>query len=58
MPISKKGTSLDMPWEQEFGYAQAVKVENTTYLSGQVSHHDKGNIVGPGDAGSPLFAAE
>ena len=38
-----------MPWEKEYGYAQSVKVGDTIYLSGQVSHDDKGNIVGRGD---------
>ena len=38
-----------MPWEKEYGYAQAVKVGDTIYLSGQVSHDDKGNIVGVGN---------
>jgi 2-iminobutanoate/2-iminopropanoate deaminase len=49
MAISKEAKSLGMPWEQEYGYAQAVKVEDTIYLSGQVSHDDKGNIVCLGD---------
>jgi enamine deaminase RidA (YjgF/YER057c/UK114 family) len=38
-----------MPWEKEYGYAQSVKVGDTIYLSGQVSHDDRGNIVGLGD---------
>jgi 2-iminobutanoate/2-iminopropanoate deaminase len=38
-----------MPWEKEYGYAQAVKVGDTIYLSGQVSHDETGKIVGPGD---------
>jgi 2-iminobutanoate/2-iminopropanoate deaminase len=38
-----------MSWEKEYGYAQAVKVEDTIYLSGQVSHDDRANIVGRGD---------
>ena len=38
-----------MPWEKEYGYAQAVKVGDTIYVSGQVSHDNKGNIVGRGD---------
>ena len=46
MAISKETMSLDMPCEKEYGYAQAVKVEDTIYLSGQVSHDDRGNIVG------------
>jgi enamine deaminase RidA (YjgF/YER057c/UK114 family) len=49
MAISKETKSLDMPWENEYGYSQAVKVRDTIYLAGQVSHDDKGNIVGPGD---------
>lgn len=49
MPISKDIQSLGMPWEQEYGYSQAVKVGDTIYLSGQVSHDDTGNIVGLGD---------
>jgi 2-iminobutanoate/2-iminopropanoate deaminase len=38
MTISKETKSLDMSWEKEYGYAQAVKVGETIYLSGQVSH--------------------
>jgi 2-iminobutanoate/2-iminopropanoate deaminase len=49
MAISKETQSFGMPWEQEYGYSQAVKVGDTIYLSGQVSHDDTGNIVGLGD---------
>jgi 2-iminobutanoate/2-iminopropanoate deaminase len=49
MTINKETKSFGMPWEKEYGYAQVVKVEDTIYLSGQVSHDDKGNIVGRGD---------
>ena len=49
MTINKETKSLGMPWEKEYGYAQAVKVGDTIYVSGQVSHDDRGNIVGPGD---------
>jgi 2-iminobutanoate/2-iminopropanoate deaminase len=49
MAINKDAKSLGMPWEKEYGYAQAVKVGDTIYLSGQVSHDDQGNIVGLGD---------
>jgi 2-iminobutanoate/2-iminopropanoate deaminase len=41
--------SFGMPWEKEYGYAQSVKVGDTIYVSGQVSHDDDGNIVGQGD---------
>ena len=46
MAINKETKSLGMPWEKEYGYAQAVKVGETIYLSGQVSHDEEGNIVG------------
>lgn len=49
MTIDKKPTSLGMPWEKEYGYAQAVQVRDTIYVSGQVSHDDKGNIIGLGN---------
>jgi 2-iminobutanoate/2-iminopropanoate deaminase len=49
MTINKETKSLGMPWEKEYGYAQAVKVGDKIYVSGQVSHDDKGDIVGRGD---------
>jgi enamine deaminase RidA (YjgF/YER057c/UK114 family) len=49
LTINKETKSLDMPWEKEYGYVQAVKVGDTIYVSGQVSHDDKGNIVGHGN---------
>lgn len=36
-----------MPWEESYGYAQAVKVGETIYLSGQLSHDDEGKMVAP-----------
>lgn len=47
--IQKDTTGLGMPWETEYGYAQAVRVGNTIYLAGQVSHDDNGSIVGVSD---------
>ena len=44
--INKEATSFGMPWEEEYGYSQAIKVGDTIYISGQVSHDDKGKIVG------------
>lgn len=49
MAIGKEAKYFGMPWEKEYGYSQAVKVDNTIYVSGQVSHDDKGNVVGRGD---------
>jgi len=55
--ISKEATSLGMPWENEYGYSQAVKIGDTIYLSGQVSHDDKGDILGEGDMEVQMQAA-
>ena len=49
MAIRKETKSLGMSWEAEYGYSQAVKVGDTIYLSGQVSHDDKGAILGIGN---------
>ena len=49
MTINKETKSFGLPWERQYGYSQAVKVGDTIYLSGQVSHDDNGDIVGRGD---------
>ena len=49
MNINKEAKTLDMPWEKEYGYSQSIKVGDTIYLSGQVSHDEKGDFVGVGD---------
>lgn len=46
---AKEPRSLKMPWEKEYGYAQAVKFGDAIYISGQISHDESGNIVGTGD---------
>jgi enamine deaminase RidA (YjgF/YER057c/UK114 family) len=47
MTLSKDVKGSGMSWEEEYGYAQAVKVDDMIYLSGQLSHDDRGNMVGP-----------
>ena len=45
-----------VPWEKAFGYAQAVRVRNTIYVSGQLSHDDAGALIAPAsldDSGHP-----
>lgn len=46
---TKETTSMGMPWEAEYGYAQAVKVGDLLFLSGQVGHDDQGAIEGDMD---------
>jgi enamine deaminase RidA (YjgF/YER057c/UK114 family) len=38
---------LGVPWEDAYGYAQAVQVGTTIYVSGQLSHDDVGNLIAP-----------
>ena len=49
MNINKEPKTLNMPWEQQYGYSQAIKAGDTIYLSGQVSHDEQGAFVGVGD---------
>jgi 2-iminobutanoate/2-iminopropanoate deaminase len=57
LTINKQTKSFGMPWEKEYGYAQAVKVGDTIYVSGQVSHDETGKIVGPRDMESQMRQA-
>lgn len=57
MTINKEARSLNMPWEKEYGYSQAVKVGDTIYLSGQISHDETGETVGVGDVEAQIRQA-
>ena len=57
MTISKEEKNLNMPWEKEYGYSQAVKVGDTIYLSGQISHNETGEIVGVGNVEAQIRQA-
>ena len=57
MANTKKIANLGVAWEQAFGYAQAVQVRDTIYISGQLSHDGDGNLVAPAvldDKGRPI----
>jgi 2-iminobutanoate/2-iminopropanoate deaminase len=41
----KELLTLHMPWEEEYGYAQAVKKGNMVWLSGQLGHDDNGVLA-------------
>ena len=45
--LAKQAVGLGMPWEEQYGYAQAVKVGDTVWVSGQLSHDEAGNMVAP-----------
>ncbi|MET9109085.1 RidA family protein [Streptomyces zhihengii] len=38
-----------MPWESLYGYSQAIRVGETVYVSGQLSHDRHGDFGGAGD---------
>jgi enamine deaminase RidA (YjgF/YER057c/UK114 family) len=46
MALRKETKGFGMPWEDQYGYVQALKVDDTIYVSGQLSHDEQGNIVG------------
>jgi enamine deaminase RidA (YjgF/YER057c/UK114 family) len=37
--------TLNMPWENEYGYAQAVKSGSTVWISGQFGHDEQGKLA-------------
>lgn len=47
MTNTKKIANLGVAWEQAFGYAQAVQVKDTIYISGQLSHDADGKLIAP-----------
>ena len=47
MSVEKKSENLGVAWEKAFGYVQAVKVKDTIYISGQLSHDGEGALVAP-----------
>ncbi|MGY8526197.1 Rid family hydrolase [Paracidovorax citrulli] len=52
----KKTAYWGVPWEEAYGYAQAVRVGNDIYVSGQLSHDSNGQLVAPAEldeAGKP-----
>ncbi len=47
MALLKDAKGFGLAWEESLGFAQAVKVGDTIYVSGQLGLDDKGNMVGP-----------
>ena len=46
MALRKDVKGFGMPWEDQYGYVQALKAGDTIYVSGQLSHDEQGNVVG------------
>ena len=49
MDLALRPYSFGLPWEEGYGYAQAIQVGSTLYVSGQLSHDMEANFVGDGD---------
>jgi enamine deaminase RidA (YjgF/YER057c/UK114 family) len=43
----QRGRLFRCALEDAYGYAQAIKVDDTIYVSGQLSHDEKGNLMAP-----------
>jgi enamine deaminase RidA (YjgF/YER057c/UK114 family) len=43
----KEAAYNGLPAEDEYGYAQAIKIGNTIHVSGQLSHDDRGAMIAP-----------
>jgi 2-iminobutanoate/2-iminopropanoate deaminase len=43
--LKKEFGTLNMPWEKEYGYAQAVKNGDTLWISGQLGHDKEGKLA-------------
>ncbi|WEX90498.1 Rid family hydrolase [Sinorhizobium garamanticum] len=57
MNSPKKIANFGVPWENAYGYSQAVQVKDIIYVSGQLSHDKEGNLVAPAkldSAGRPI----
>ncbi|WP_265130092.1 Rid family hydrolase [Chryseobacterium oranimense] len=42
---NKIAEGFGMPWEDIYGYAQAVRKEDTVWISGQLGHNEKGELA-------------
>jgi enamine deaminase RidA (YjgF/YER057c/UK114 family) len=43
----KETAYFGVPWEDTYGYSQAIKIGNTIHVSGQLSHDENGTLIAP-----------
>ena len=54
---AKEAAYHGVPAEDDYGYAQAINIGNMIYVSGQLSHDDKGTMIAPAaldETGKPV----
>ncbi|MGW0484844.1 RidA family protein [Nonomuraea sp. NPDC003214] len=49
MTVKPRTFRFGVPWEDAYGYSQALQARDTLYVSGQLSHDAAGEFVGAGD---------
>lgn len=49
MSVPFKSHDFGMPWEEAYGFTQAIRVGPTLYISGQLSHDMEARFVGEGN---------
>lgn len=49
---NRRTASFGVPWESAYGYVQAVRVNNSIFVSGQLSHTPEGQLVAPAALGA------
>ena len=54
MSIKTEIANHGMPWEDAFGYNQALRVGNMIYVSGQLSHDEAGVLRDPDDMAAQI----
>jgi len=53
----REAAYFGVPWEDAFGFAQAIKVGDTIRVSGQLSHDEEENLIAPAsldESGKPV----
>lgn len=43
----KEAAWFGVPWEEAYGYSQAIRAGDTIYISGQLSHDAGGRLIAP-----------
>ena len=57
MSIEKQAAYFAGEAERRYGYAQAVRVGDAVYVSGQIARGEDGALIGPGDMAAQMRAA-